>query len=167
LRRATASASADTSLASIRREALAQQLADERARHDHPLVHIERIAPDERLVGEVRGRFAGGNPPFNAVPHGPPLAHGQPGVEPGIELIDGEVERVQDQEGGLIEGVGCPMAVGQLRRVEPADCIAQPIPEGDELLLQILRVLHGGIMDAKASAVLQVCGDTVNRTSAD
>src|SRR5262249_3871925 len=58
----------------------------------------------------------------------------EPSLEPGIELIDGQVQRMQDEIGCLIERVGSAMAIDQLLRVEAAHGIAQPIANGQQLV---------------------------------
>ena len=112
----------------------AQQLADIGARHDDPLVDVERMAPDPGLVRQIGRGLARGDAPFDDLAHGGPLGRQQPRIEPGVELIDRQMQRVQDEIGGLVEGIGGAVAVHEPGRVEAAYGIAQPVPDGDELV---------------------------------
>ncbi len=120
----------------------AQQLAEIGAGHDDALVDIEGVGADPGLVGEVGRRLAGGDAPLEDVAHLAALGGDQAGVEPGVELIDGQVQRVQDQVGGLIERIAGAVPVAEAGGVEARHGVAQPIAHGDELVLYSIRVGH-------------------------
>src|SRR5262249_59006032 len=100
---------------------------------DDALVEIKRGPADPGLVCQIGGRLTRFYPRFDDLAQGLALASQEPCFEPGIELIDGQIERMQDEIGRLIERVGGAVAIDQWLRVEAAHGIAQPIAHGDEL----------------------------------
>src|SRR5438105_1335627 len=120
----------------------AQQLADVGARHDDPLVDVERVAPDPGLVCQIRRGLARCDARLDHLAHGIALGCQQAGLEPGVELIDRQVQRVQNEVCGLVESIGGTMAVYEPRRIEAAYGIAQPVAYRDELVLECLAPGH-------------------------
>ncbi len=115
-------------VADDRAEAVADdQLADERARHDHPLVDVEPMSADPRRLHEIGCGRPGRDPPLDEVEHGDAFAPCQPRIEPRLELIDGEIEGRKQQERRLVDRPRGAVAIHQPRRLEPADAIAQPV----------------------------------------
>src|SRR5262249_30266701 len=96
--------------------------------------HVKRVCADPGLVCQIGRRLARFYPRFDDLAQRLALAAQEPSLEPGIELIDGQVQRMQDEISCLIERVGSAMAIDQLLRVEAAHGIAQQIANGQQLI---------------------------------
>ena len=118
--------------ASVADERRHQQFADEAARHDDPLVDIERHALDIGAVQEVGGGLAGDDARLDQRVE--PLALGaqEPRVEERIERIDRQIEAFEDDEGRFVERRRRPVAERQALGAEAADRVTQPVARGRE-----------------------------------
>ena len=59
--------------------------------------------------------------------HGLPFAQPEDGIQPGLELIDRQMQRMQDEISRLVERRGGAMAIYEPGCVEAADGITQPV----------------------------------------
>ena len=126
-----------------------QQLADETARHDRPLVDIKWHALDVGLVQQIGGGPAGGDARVDQRNQLRPLGADKARVEEGFERVDRQLEAFQHDERGFVDRVGRAVAVSQLGGVEPADGVAEEIADsqkgGEPLVVGVDcgRVSHG------------------------
>jgi peptide chain release factor 3 len=111
-----------------------EDLADEGARHDHALVDGEGDALNIGAAGQIDGRLAALDPLVDDGGEPGPFRPGEPGVQPGVELVDGQTQRLQDQEGRLVQRRRRAMAIGQFRRVEAAHRMAEEIADGEQFV---------------------------------
>ena len=119
------------------------QFADIGSRHDDAFVDVERVRADPSFVGQVRSRFAGHDTLLDDRRHLDTLGFGQARIEPGLQLVDRQVQCVQDQIGSFILRIRRAVSEHQFCLRKPTDCKAQPVSEGDQLGSQ--RDLgHGG-----------------------
>jgi hypothetical protein len=143
-------------------ELVRHQLGDEGARHQHALVDVEVVAAQPGFVGDVGGRHALADAALDHVQHLQHFLLQQAGVEEGLELVQRELEGVQDQVGGFVEGFGAAVAEEQLGSVETGDGVAQQVARRAEIGRG-----HGhdvGLAEsvtprtARAPATLRACG---------
>lgn len=111
-----------------------QQFADERARHDHPLIDVEGDALDIGLLGQIGGGHALHDALLDAAEHYLALALRQPRIGPGIDVVNRKVKRLEDQEGRLIDGARRPLAENEARLRKAADGKAQHVANGNEVI---------------------------------
>ena len=102
---------------------------------------IEGMPLDPGLVREIGGRLARGDARFDDLAQGLALRRQQTGIEPGVELIDRQVQRMENEIGGFVERIAGAVAIDEAGRAEPAHGITQPVAYRDQLQFQLLR--HG------------------------
>ena len=66
----------------------------------------------------------------------------QTGIEPRVELIDRQVQRMQNEIGGFVESIGGAVAIDEPGRTEAAYGITQPVAYRDELALECFAPGH-------------------------
>ena len=72
-----------------------------------------------------------------------PFSGQKTAIQPRLELIDRQMQRMQDKECRLVECRGRAVTVNQPGRVEAADGISQPVAHGNDLG-QLVGFGHGG-----------------------
>ena len=82
-----------------------QQLGDERARNDHALVDVEAELAEPGFVRQIGGRHALVDAAREELRHLRALGLREPRVEERLEAVERQVQRVQQQVGGLVVGV--------------------------------------------------------------
>ena len=95
------------------REALAQQLRDMRARHDHALVHVESVLSQPRFAHKVRGRFAFRDATLDELQGGGSLGWGRSDAR--SQAIRCHLQDARDQEGCLLRAARGAVAVHEAR----------------------------------------------------
>ncbi len=108
-------------------EIAGQEFADIRARHDHPLVDIERLPLDPSLIGEVGCGLARGDAPLDDLLQGLPFAHQKAAIHPRLELVWRQMQRMQDEKCRLVERRRGAMAIDQPGCIETTDGETQPV----------------------------------------
>ena len=114
------------------RERRHQELANEAARHDDPLVDVKRHALDIGAVQEVGGRLSGDDARLDQRVEPRALGAQEPGVEKGIERVDRKIEAFENDEGRFVERCRRPVAERQVLGAEAANRVTQPVARGGE-----------------------------------
>ena len=76
------------------------------------------MPPDPGLVRQIGGGLARGDARFDDLLQGLALGRQQAGVEPGIELIDRQVQGMQNEIGGFVERIAGAVAINETGRAE-------------------------------------------------
>ena len=116
------------------------ELAEIGARHDHPLVDMERDAGGVDASEEIGGRLARRDARFDQAENARALLRGDPRRSEPFEAIGRQVQRLADDEGGFRDRIGGAVGEHELRFVEARHGIADEIEHGGELD----RIVRGG-----------------------
>ena len=124
----TSAARADVGL-----EAAGHQFGDERARDQHALVDVEAEIAEPRFVRQIGRGDPLVDPPREQLAERCPLGLRQLGVEEGLEPVERQVQRVQQQVGGLVVGFVAAVTEMELGFAEARYGPAQPVAQRLEL----------------------------------
>eukprot|EP00913_Durusdinium_trenchii_P021284 g19997.t1 len=106
-----------------------QDLADMRAGHDHPLVHVKADALDIGMARQIGGWLAGGDAGLDPLGEQTAFGRQQPGIQERIQRIDRQVERIEQEKGRVVARGGGSMAIAEIGGVEARDGIAPIIAQ--------------------------------------
>ena len=115
-----------------RQGAVGQKIADEGARDQRPPVDVEAHAVHVGRAQQVGRRHAQRHAGVDQGEQPRPFGGGRFQVEPRVQPVDRQPQRLQDQECRLVDGVGGAVAVGQAGGAEAADREPEEIAQGDE-----------------------------------
>jgi len=102
-------------------QALAQKLGDERARHDHAPIHVEAQAPEPGLAQQIGRRRPRADAPVDQRAQTPGLAPGQALIGQRCQGLRRKIEKVQDEECGLVARVVRAVAIVQSGGTQACD----------------------------------------------
>ena len=113
----------------VRRNAVRQQLRNVRARNDDAIVDVEAESAEPRFARQVRG----GDTQVDAAREQACDLHafrrGEARVEKRLQPVERQVERMQQQVGGLVVGVRRAVTEHEPGFAEPRHRPAQPVPQ--------------------------------------
>ena len=115
-----------------RQGAAHQEIADEGARDQGAAVDVETHAVHVGGTHQVRRRQAQRHAGVDQGEEARAFGGGGPEVEPGIEGVDRQAQRLQHQESRLVDGIGGAVAVGEAGGPEAADREPEEVAQGDE-----------------------------------
>ena len=110
-----------------------QQLADERARHDDARIDDKGHALDIGLADQIGRRNAFVDAPVDTLDDELAFGARQAGIEPGIDVVDRQVQRLEDQEHRIVDRLARAMADADLGGAVAAHGVAQEIPDGEKV----------------------------------
>ena len=110
----------------------AHQLADERSRHDDAFIDVEFVPLDPGLTHQVCGRLSRRDALLDCPENALAFLARKAAVEPRVDLVDGQVQRRQDKERRLVDGISRSMTISDFGYVELADGKSKPILNGQE-----------------------------------
>ena len=110
-----------------------QQLANERARHDHAFVDIKGQPAQIDFVEQIGRGFSRRDAPCNHLEDGFGLARGDPRGRERLELVGMKMQRLADQECSLGHGIGGAVREHQFCLAEAAHRIADEIKQREQL----------------------------------
>ena len=106
------------------REPFVEQFGKEGARHDHTFIDVEAEIPEPGFLDQIGRGYAFDDAALDVIEQCNALIGRNAGVEEGVEAVDRERERGQDQPCGFVENAGDAVSAKNLAAIETGDGVA-------------------------------------------